>query len=42
MATAKRLTELQGGRIEVECPEGGGTTVTMRLPSPTETERRGV
>jgi two-component system, LuxR family, sensor kinase FixL len=33
MATAKRLTELQGGRIEVECPDGGGTKVTMRLPS---------
>ncbi len=34
MATAKRLTELQGGRIEVVCPDGGGTTVTLFLPSP--------
>lgn len=34
MATAKRLTELQGGRIEVICPEGGGTIVTLFLPSP--------
>jgi two-component system, LuxR family, sensor kinase FixL len=33
MATAKRLTELHGGRVEVECPDGGGTTVTLRLPS---------
>ncbi len=34
MATAKRLTELQGGRIEVACPAGGGTIVTLFLPSP--------
>jgi len=34
MATAKRLTELQGGRIEVSCPDGGGTIVTLFLPSP--------
>jgi PAS domain S-box-containing protein len=34
MATAKRLTELQGGRIEVACPAGGGTVVTLFLPSP--------
>ena len=34
MATAKRLVELQGGRIEVVCPPGGGTTVTLLVPSP--------
>jgi PAS domain S-box-containing protein len=34
MATAKRLIELQGGRIEVVCPPGGGTTVTLLVPSP--------
>jgi signal transduction histidine kinase len=33
MATAKRLTELHGGRIQVSCPEGGGTVVTLYLPS---------
>ncbi len=34
MATAKRLVELHEGRIFVTCPEGGGTTVTVELPSP--------
>jgi two-component system sensor kinase FixL len=34
MATAKRLVELHEGRISVDCPEGGGTTVTVELPSP--------
>lgn len=34
MATAKRLIELQSGRIEVTCPPGGGTVVTLLLPSP--------
>jgi PAS domain S-box-containing protein len=33
MATAKRLIELQGGRIEVASPPGGGTTVTLLVPS---------
>ena len=33
LATAKRLIELQGGRIEVVSPQGGGTTVTLYLPS---------
>jgi two-component system sensor kinase FixL len=32
MATAKRLVELHGGRIAVESPDGGGTTVTVDLP----------
>ena len=36
MATAKRLTELHNGRIEVACPDGGGTIVTIHLPSPEE------
>ena len=36
MATAKRLTELHNGRIEVSCPDDGGTTVTIHLPSPEE------
>ena len=33
MATAKRLTELQNGRIEVASPPSGGTVVTLRLPA---------
>ncbi len=34
MATAKRLVELHEGRISVNCPPGGGTIVTVALPSP--------
>lgn len=34
MATAKRLVEMHEGRIRVDCPDGGGTTVTVELPSP--------
>ena len=34
MATAKRLAELHNGRIEVTCPDEGGTIVTIHLPSP--------
>lgn len=34
MATAKRLVELHEGRISVDCPDDGGTTVTVELPSP--------
>ncbi len=33
MATAKRLAELHDGRIEVACPDAGGTIVTIHLPS---------
>ena len=33
MATAKRLTESQGGQIEVVSPAGGGTTVTLLVPA---------
>ncbi len=35
LATAKRLVELHNGRISVACPPGGGTCVTVDLPSPT-------
>ena len=34
LATAKRLVELHSGRISVACPPGGGTCVTVDLPSP--------
>ena len=34
MATAKRLVELHYGRISVNCPPDGGTTVSVELPSP--------
>ena len=33
MATAKRLVELHGGRIDVACPDEGGTIVTIHLPA---------
>lgn len=32
MATAKRLTESQGGTIAVDCPAGGGTIVSLTVP----------
>jgi two-component system, LuxR family, sensor kinase FixL len=32
LSTVKRLVEAQGGLIEVECPPGGGTTMTVCLP----------
>jgi two-component system sensor kinase FixL len=31
LATVRRLVEAQHGRISVECPESGGTTVTIEL-----------
>jgi two-component system, LuxR family, sensor kinase FixL len=31
LSTAKRFVEAQGGTIAIECPAGGGTTVTIRL-----------
>lgn len=33
MATAKRLVELHGGRIDVACPPSGGTEITVQLPT---------
>ena len=33
MATAKRLLESQSGSIDVDCPSGGGTVITMLIPS---------
>ncbi len=33
MATAKQLVESHGGRISVECPADGGTTIVITLPS---------
>lgn len=32
LSTVKRTIEAHGGEIEVTCPEGGGTLVTVRLP----------
>jgi two-component system, LuxR family, sensor kinase FixL len=32
MATAKRLIESQSGTIDVHCPPGGGTIVTLSIP----------
>jgi signal transduction histidine kinase len=29
---ARRTAELHGGSVEFECPDGGGTVVTMTLP----------
>jgi PAS domain S-box-containing protein len=33
MATAKRLVDLHGGRIDVVCPAAGGTEITVHLPT---------
>jgi two-component system sensor kinase FixL len=32
LPTTKRFVEAHGGTITVECPAGGGTTITVRLP----------
>jgi two-component system sensor kinase FixL len=32
LPTAKRFVEAHGGTISIDCPETGGTTVTIRLP----------
>jgi len=32
LPTAKRLVEAHHGRIQVECPPGGGTTVRVEIP----------
>jgi len=33
LPTAKRLIEAQGGRVTIDCPDTGGTIVTIILPS---------
>lgn len=33
LATARRLIEAHDGRISIECPAGGGTTVLVELPA---------
>ena len=33
LPTAKRLIEAQNGQIWIECPEAGGTTVSVKLPT---------
>jgi signal transduction histidine kinase len=33
LPTAKRLIEAHAGNIRIECPEGGGTTVSIQLPA---------
>lgn len=32
LPTAKRIIEAHGGTLAVDCPEGGGTVVTIQLP----------
>jgi signal transduction histidine kinase len=32
LPTAKRLIEAHHGTIQIDCPPGGGTTVTVQLP----------
>jgi two-component system, LuxR family, sensor kinase FixL len=39
MATAKRLIEMHGGRIEVACPPSGGTAITVHLPTTASVDR---
>jgi PAS domain S-box-containing protein len=39
MSTAKRLIESQNGQIAVECPESGGTRITLTIPiAPADTD----
>jgi two-component system sensor kinase FixL len=33
LSTVKRLVDAHGGRIEIECPAGGGTVVILHLPA---------
>jgi two-component system sensor kinase FixL len=35
LSTAKRLVEAHQGSLHIDCPAGGGTTVTVQLPLPT-------
>jgi PAS domain S-box-containing protein len=39
LATSRRLIEAHEGTITVECPDAGGTTVTVRLPRAPHTTR---
>ncbi len=39
MATARRLVEMHGGRIEAASPPGGGTTITIYLPTTASADR---
>ncbi|MCB9896174.1 MAG: PAS domain S-box protein [Planctomycetes bacterium] len=32
LALVKRVVERHGGEVSIECPEGGGTVVTLKLP----------
>jgi signal transduction histidine kinase len=32
LPTAKRLVEAHAGRVSIDCPPGGGTTVVVELP----------
>jgi PAS domain S-box-containing protein len=34
LATAKRLVDAHHGRLSIDCPPAGGTTVTIQLPAP--------
>jgi signal transduction histidine kinase len=34
LPTTKRLIDAHSGRIDIECPVGGGTIVTVTLPAP--------
>lgn len=36
LSTAKRLIDAHHGRIDVDCPPGGGTIVTVELPAERE------
>jgi signal transduction histidine kinase len=33
LPTARRIVEMHGGTIDVECPPDGGTLVRLRLPN---------
>ena len=39
LPTSRRIVELHAGQIDVACPQGGGTVVTIRLPLRPKSER---
>ncbi len=41
LAVALKLTELMGGRIDLESTQGSGTTFTLRLPAPIKESQPG-